>query len=71
MSTDATLIMGIILLITLGACVGWYLCERWYAKRFQIILEECKNINQITLKMWEDILNAKEKIQETQDKQSK
>jgi len=71
MNSDIALIMGIILLLMLGAVVGWYLCERWYAKRFQIILEECKNINQITLKMWEDILNVKEKIQETQDKQSK
>jgi len=71
MNQDIALIMGIILLLMLGAVVGWYLCERWYAKRFQIILEECKNINQITLKMWKDILNAKEKIQETQDKQSK
>jgi uncharacterized protein YneF (UPF0154 family) len=71
MNSDIALIMGIILLLMLGAVVGWYLCERWYTKRFQIILEECKNINQITLKMWEDILSVKKKIQETQDKQSK
>jgi uncharacterized protein YneF (UPF0154 family) len=71
MSSDTALIMGIILLLMLGACMGWYLCERWYAKRFKIILEECKNINEITLKMWEDILSIDKEVKETQDQQSK
>lgn len=71
MSSDTALIMGIILLLMLGACMGWYLCERWYAKRFKIILEECKNINEITLKMWEDILNIQKKLSKNKDEQSK
>jgi hypothetical protein len=71
MNSDITLIIGIILLLLLGTYVGWYLCERWYAKRFKIILEECKNINQLTIKMWEDILSTKEKIKKIQDQQPK
>ena len=71
MNSDTALIMGIVLLIMIGACIGWYLCERWYAKRFQIVLEECKNINEITLKMWEDILNIQKKLSKNKDEQSK
>ena len=71
MSSDTALIMGMVLLIMIGACIGWYLCERWYAKRFQIILEECKNINEITLKMWQDILNVQKELSKNKDKQSK
>lgn len=67
MSQDITLLMGIILLLMLGAVLGWYLCERWYSKRFFIILEECKKLNAATITLWEDILKHKEKNLQDQD----
>lgn len=71
MNQDITLLMGIILLLMLGAVVGWYLCERWYSKRLFIILEECKKLNAATIALWEDILKHKEKSQQDQDNTSK
>lgn len=67
MSQDITLLMGIILLLMLGAVLGWYLCERWYSKRFFIVLEECKKLNAATIQLWEDILKHKEKNLQDQD----
>jgi|1048.fasta_scaffold03519_3 hypothetical protein len=71
MSSDAALIMGIVLLIMIGVCIGWYLCERWYSKSICIILEECKKLNAATIALWEDILKHKEKNQQDQDNTSK
>lgn len=67
MNQDITLLMGIILLLMLGAVLGWYLCERWYSKRILIILEECKKLNAATITLWEDILKHKEKNLQDQD----
>ncbi len=67
MNQDITLLMGIILLLMLGAVLGWYLCERWYSKRILIILEECKKLNAATIQLWEDILKHKEKNLQDQD----
>ena len=71
MNQDITLLMGIILLMMLGAVLGWYLCERWYSKRILIILEECKKLNAATITLWQDILKHKEKTQQAQDNTSK
>jgi hypothetical protein len=71
MNQDITLLMGIILLMMLGAVLGWYLCERWYSKRILIILEECKKLNAATITLWQDILKHKEKTQQDQDNKSK
>ena len=71
MNQDITLLMGIILLLMLGAVLGWYLCERWYSKRILIILEECKKLNAATITLWQDILKHKEKTQQDQDHTSK
>ena len=71
MNQDITLLMGIILLMMLGAVLGWYLCERWYSKRILVILEECKKLNAATITLWQDILKHKEKTQQDQDNKSK
>ena len=71
MNQDITLLMGIILLMMLGAVLGGYLCERWYSKRILIILEECKKLNAATITLWQDILKHKEKTQQDQDNTSK
>ena len=71
MNQDITLLMGIILLMMLGAVLGWYLCERWYSKRILIILEECKKLNAATITLWQDILKHKEKSLQDQDHTSK
>jgi len=71
MNQDITLLMGIILLMMLGAVLGWYLCERWYSKRILIILEECKKLNAATITLWQDILKHKEKNLQDQDNTSK
>ena len=71
MNQDITLLMGIILLMMLGAVVGWYLCERWYSKRILVILEECKKLNAATITLWQDILKHKEKSLQDQDHTSK
>lgn len=71
MNQDITLLMGIILLLMLGSVLGWYLCERWYSKRFFIVLEECKKLNATTIALWEDILKHKEKSLQDQDHTSK
>lgn len=71
MNQDITLLMGIILLLMLGAVLGWYLCERWYSKRILIILEECKKLNAATITLWQDILKHKEKSLQDQDHTSK
>lgn len=71
MNQDITLLMGIILLMMLGAVLGWYLCERWYSKRILVILEECKKLNAATITLWQDILKHKEKTQQDQDHTSK
>lgn len=67
MNQDITLLMGIILLLMLGAVLGWYMCERWYSKKMLLILEECKKLNAATITLWEDILKHKEKILQDQD----
>lgn len=71
MNQDITLLMGIILLLMLGAVLGWYLCERWYSKKILIILEECKKLNAATITLWQDILKHKEKSLQDQDHTSK
>jgi len=71
MNQDITLLMGIILLMMLGAVLGWYLCERWYSKRILVILEECKKLNAATITLWQDILKHKEKSLQDQDHTSK
>ena len=71
MNQDITLLMGIILLMMLGAVLGWYLCERWYSKRILVILEECKILNAATITLWQDILKHKEKSLQDQDHTSK
>ena len=71
MNQDTTLLMGIILLMMLGAVLGWYLCERWYSKRILVILEECKKLNAATITLWQDILKHKEKSLQDQDHTSK
>jgi hypothetical protein len=67
MNTDITLLMGILLLLMLGALIGWYLSERWYSQRLFIILEECKKLNAATITLWQDILKHKEKNLQDQD----
>lgn len=71
MNQDITLLMGIILLLMLGAVLGWYLCEKWYSKRILVILEECKKLNAATITLWQDILKHKEKSLQDQDHTSK
>ena len=71
MNQYITLLMGIILLMMLGAVLGWYLCERWYSKRILVILEECKKLNAATITLWQDILKHKEKSLQDQDHTSK
>ncbi len=67
MDQDIALLMGIVLILLLGAVLGWYLCERWYSKKLLIILEECKKLNTATLTLWEDILKYKKETQQDQD----
>lgn len=67
MNQDITLLIGILLLLTLGAVVGWYLSERWYSKKLFIILEECKKLNTATIALWQDLLKHKKRNTRDQD----
>ena len=49
MNTDITLLMGIVLLLMLGAVIGWWLSARFYESRYKELLDASIEVNKVTI----------------------
>jgi uncharacterized protein YneF (UPF0154 family) len=49
MNQDITLLMGIVLLLMLGAVIGWWLSARFYESRYKELLEASIEVNKVTI----------------------
>jgi hypothetical protein len=49
MNQDITLLMGIVLLLMLGAVIGWWLSARFYESRYKELLDASIEVNKVTI----------------------
>ena len=49
MSSDAALILGIVLLLWLGGIIGWWLSCKFYESRYKELLDASIEVNKVTL----------------------
>jgi uncharacterized protein YneF (UPF0154 family) len=49
MNQDITLLMGIVLLLMLGAVIGWWLSSRFYESRYKELLDSSIEVNKVTI----------------------
>jgi uncharacterized protein YneF (UPF0154 family) len=49
MSSDAALILGIVLLLWLGGVIGWWLSCKFYESRYKELLDASIEVNKVTL----------------------
>ena len=49
MSGNASLILGIILLLWLGGIIGWWLSSRFYESRYKELLDASIEVNKVTI----------------------
>ena len=65
MSSDAALILGIVMLLWLGGVIGWWLSSRFYESRYKELLDASIEVNKVTIGSLEqtmrDIKARKEK----------
>ena len=68
MSSDAALILGIVMLLWLGGVIGWWLSSRFYESRYKELLDASIEVNKVTINSLEqtmrDIKERKEKEKE-------
>ena len=64
MSSDAALILGIVMLLWLGGVIGWWLSSKFYESRYKELLDASIEVNKVTLsslaQSMEDIKARKE-----------
>ena len=64
MSSDAALILGIVMLLWLGGVIGWWLSCKFYESRYKELLDASIEVNKVTLssleKSMKDIKARKE-----------
>ena len=64
MSSDAALILGIVMLLWLGGVIGWWLSSKFYESRYKELLDASIEVNKVTLssleKSMKDIKARKE-----------
>ena len=65
MSSDAAVILGIVLLLWLGGIIGWWLSSRFYESRYKELLDASIEVNKVTInslsQTMEEIRKRKEK----------
>jgi uncharacterized protein YneF (UPF0154 family) len=66
MSSDAALILGIVMLLWLGGMIGWWLSSKFYESRYKELLDASIEVNKVTLS---SLAQSMEKIKERKDKQ--
>ena len=49
MSSDAALILGIVMLLWLGGIIGWWLSCKFYESRYKELLDASIEVNKVTL----------------------
>ena len=64
MSSDAAVLLGIVMLLWLGGVIGWWLSSRFYESRYKELLDASIEVNKVTLsslvKSMKDIKARKE-----------
>jgi uncharacterized protein YneF (UPF0154 family) len=64
MSSDAALILGIVMLLWLGGVIGWWLSCKFYESRYKELLDASIEVNKVTIsslaKSMKDIKARKE-----------
>ena len=64
MSSDAALILGIVMLLWLGGVIGWWLSSKFYESRYKELLDASIEVNKVTIsslaKSMKDIKARKE-----------
>ena len=64
MSSDAALILGIVMLLWLGGVIGWWLSCKFYESRYRELLDASIEVNKVTIsslaKSMKDIKARKE-----------
>jgi hypothetical protein len=65
MSSDAAVLLGIVMLLWLGGIIGWWLSSRFYESRYKELLDASIEVNKVTISSLEqtmrDIKSRKEK----------
>ena len=49
MSSDAALILGIVMLLWLGGIIGWWLSCKFYESRYKELLDASIEVNKVTI----------------------
>ena len=49
MSSDAALILGIVMLLWLGGVIGWWLSSKFYESRYKELLDASIEVNKVTI----------------------
>ena len=64
MSSDAAVLLGIVMLLWLGGVIGWWLSCKFYESRYKELLDASIEVNKVTLsslaQSMEDIKARKE-----------
>ena len=64
MSSDAAVLLGIVMLLWLGGVIGWWLSCKFYESRYKELLDASIEVNKVTLsslaKSMKDIKARKE-----------
>ena len=49
MSSDAAVLLGIVMLLWLGGVIGWWLSCKFYESRYKELLDASIEVNKVTL----------------------
>ena len=49
MSSDAAVLLGIVMLLWLGGIIGWWLSSKFYESRYKELLDASIEVNKVTL----------------------
>jgi uncharacterized protein YneF (UPF0154 family) len=49
MSSDAAVLLGIVMLLWLGGIIGWWLSSRFYESRYKELLDASIEVNKVTI----------------------
>jgi uncharacterized protein YneF (UPF0154 family) len=49
MSSDAAVLLGIVMLLWLGGIIGWWLSSKFYESRYKELLDASIEVNKVTI----------------------
>ena len=49
MSSDAAVLLGIVMLLWLGGMIGWWLSSKFYESRYKELLDASIEVNKVTI----------------------